>query len=70
MVYTIEKGVPMPAGSKSTTGLAATLRRLEVGDSFVCDKTDGTIRAAANQVRIKVAIRKHDGGGYRVWRKA
>jgi hypothetical protein len=68
MSLVIEKGVPLPPRRERVGGLAATLRALAVGDSFVYQTNRG-IGHVAKRAGIVVATRKVEGG-YRIWRLA
>jgi hypothetical protein len=71
--FAIEKGVPLrPRGNGDKDGIVATLRAMQVGDSFLCDRTQRTSiynTSISPAVRIKLAMRK-EGGKVRVWRVA
>ena len=64
----IVKGIPLPAknGARASK-LRATLRAMEVGDSFLARST-GAVFRFAKQLGITVTIRVSPGGGWRVWR--
>ncbi len=70
MSYVIEKDVPMPSTPvRYKTGMAATLKAMQVGDSFVSPKVGG-VHAEAKRHGIRVAIRREGDGTWRVWRFA
>ena len=70
-MYEIEKNVPMPTARRYTKGLAATIRRMEVGDSFVIEKARRcTVYIIAKKLGDrKLSVREVDGA-CRVWRIA
>ena len=61
----IEKGIPIPERG-GNGGLTATLRKMEVGDSFVV-KRPCSVHFCARQIGIKVKIRSIDDHTMRVW---
>lgn len=62
----IEKNVPIPP---IRSGLAATLRGMKTGDSFVCSKSKrNSILATATRLKIKLATRAVSETEVRVWR--
>lgn len=64
----IEKGVPLPPAI-GKTGLAALLRRMEVGDSVVLPYARrGSITTAASHMGMKMTTRRLDADMMRVWR--
>lgn len=66
----IEKNVPIPVTKRGGTGIIALLKMLEVGDSFVYPGINypNNVVGYAQRSGIKVAVRKQDGGKYRIWR--
>jgi hypothetical protein len=65
----IEKGVPLPTVN---TGLTATIRILEIGDSFLIPLSAtarSNVAVTAKRIGVKVVTRK-DGDNIRVWRTA
>ncbi len=73
MTISIEPGVPLPLarrfGGKSKK---YPFDSMQVGDSFAIQKpskyVESSIHGAAKRSGVKVAVRKIDGGGIRVWR--
>lgn len=61
--------VPLPP-RPNTRGITATMRQLKRGESFLMP--DGARRQTAykiaNDLLIKIATRRDEGGRYRVWR--
>jgi hypothetical protein len=73
--FVIEKGLAIPpvGPPKREAEFGPVLKALEVGDSFVVESEKGqTIRSTAKNLKIQVAIRKHEKlpGMIRVWRTA
>lgn len=72
MNYVIEDNVPIPTSrTRSGGGLAATIRSLNEGQSFLCeDKKEPTIRTTAfhiaSETGRKFSVRR-EGNGYRVF---
>ena len=69
MKITIEKNIPAPVRGQRAFGLTATMRAMEVGDSFLVatDAERLSVCSTARYAGIKVASRKVDGG-FRIWR--
>ena len=71
MSFKIEKNVPMPMRGVNG-GLASTLRRMEVGDSFVVNADSNTFRnslyTTARRIGINVTSRVIAPTTLRVWR--
>lgn len=70
MKIKIEKRIPIPDRSGNrATGIAAVIRKLEIGDSFQCNARDCT-NAQQTQYRhnVKLTVRKIGDDLYRVWR--
>ena len=67
MAFEIEKGVPYPTRNR---GMTATLRKLEVGDSFVVSGRNAVVSAttAAKRIGILVITQNIGGDDFRVWR--
>jgi ribosomal protein L13E len=66
--FKIEKGIPI-APAKSRTGLTATLRKLEIGDSFHAPViAQAGLSSLAKRIGITVASRRDGEGGVRIWR--
>lgn len=68
--FVIEHNIPIPTSRQHDSGLTATLRKCEVGDSFLIPL--GTVErtgvyTCANNIGIKVKVRKQLDG-YRIWR--
>lgn len=67
----IEKGHPVPKGKQQTQGnladMRAALSSMNIGDSFVWPDCYTPYRAA-EQMGMKVTLRKLNGRGFRVWR--
>lgn len=69
MSYVIEKNVPMPQNARS--GLLATLRLMEVGDSImVFNKISSQVSNNLSTLRPKKFVVRTQDGGVRVWRVA
>lgn len=67
---TIEKGVPLPTGSRGPQAiLAAAVRQMEIGDSIVWHVRDSP-RTVATECGYKVVTRKQPDGMFRIWRTA
>ncbi len=67
----IEKGVPVPVAKASNAGLSGTLKKLEVGDSFVWSiVAKSNVHYYAMRVGIKVTTRKVSETEIRIWRVA
>lgn len=66
----IEKGIPLPSAKGSTyNDILGTLRKMEVGDSFLCDsRTANSIRGVSGRYGIKVSGRLQQNGQHRIWR--
>ena len=68
----IDKGIRLPPGHympESEQGrLRALLQSMEYGDSFVWNKDSKPCYAAAKKENIKIAGRKLNGIGYRIWK--
>jgi len=69
-IIKIEKGVPIPSRRGSRwSDLIGTLRKMKVGDSFVCSPAlANSFRGVAPRNRMKVTGRKMPDGQIRVWR--
>lgn len=70
MTEIIEKGVPLAHRHGSSRDLATIhhlLTQMVPGDSFVTQRKPSTIYTTAYHYGFRVAIRKLDGGGFRVW---
>lgn len=66
----IEKRIPIPDRSGNrATGIAAVVRKLEIGDSFQCNTRDCR-NAQQTQRRhgVRLSVRKVGDDLYRVWR--
>jgi hypothetical protein len=78
MTYTIEKGIPIPplenrGGNRcweNPNSVAATLRRMEVGDSVFIPGPSYPKGATLDVLRKKGIkfTRRRQEGGYRIWR--
>ncbi len=70
-MYEIHKNVPMPTNLGRAQGVAAALRRMEVGDRIVIEKANrpAVYSAAKRLSDRKIAVRTVDGV-CRVWRIA
>lgn len=67
----IEKGIPMPGRKGALPSIAATLRKMDIGDSFVVDKQQCiNARVIANRLGMKVSFRQLNDKSGRVWRVA
>lgn len=69
---TIEKNIPIPkhARGRRKNGIQPTMRRLQIGDSFLVEDPKGKGRGlatSAKNVGIKITTRSVEGG-IRVWR--
>jgi hypothetical protein len=67
----IEKGVPIPQkhDSQKRGSLTATLKAMEVGDSFLYAKSQrGALPTVARHAGIRVATRSEGADHVRVWR--
>ena len=70
----IENNVPIPegrVGRKRDTGLAATLRQIPIGASFVipADRRSSAVStAASNGIQVKTALLAEDVNQVRVWK--
>ena len=68
----IEKGVPLPMGGRSVSGVTATMRAMAVGDSFeitIANKRfSNSAHCQARLAGIRVTVRKTGPDTYRVWR--
>lgn len=65
----IEKDVPIPPKHARAQGVAATLSRMQKGDSFLLDSEDACRHAhgVAKRNGMKITTRKVEGG-WRVWK--
>ena len=74
MQYQIEKRIVMPESGnlhRPKTELRLTLEQMEVGDSIAIEPDHGPrAYAGAQQIGIKVSVRKFPDGTARVWRVA
>lgn len=74
MTYVIEKGVPLPTKAKVLTDERASVRKLEVGDSFAvpADREHAARQAASDEAKggLSFTARKQPDGTIRVWRLA
>lgn len=73
-MYEIEKGIPIPSldgkhvwKERAETSMSKTMASMEVGDSFLTNKTLQAISLAAIRSGANVTSRK-EGSMYRVWR--
>jgi hypothetical protein len=70
MTFKIEKGIPIPT-KFCNSGIAATMRAMEVGDSVLVPGTANNVSAnvayITRRTSMKFAQRK-EGNGYRIWR--
>ena len=70
----IERGIEMPEGRHALDGALADLRKallkMKPGESFKWALHYKAPYDAAKQLKIKIATRKINGEGYRVWRVA
>ena len=75
--YKIEKNILLPEATYRKTGLMATIRALEIGDSFFVSKEEGSmsfqsdVKVYARRAGIKVTTRhrtENNIEGVRVWR--
>lgn len=69
-MFKIEKGVPLPVCTGKYRGTTATIRALEIGDSFVFAGEGKNIRQTAKNVGVKISQRRQPDGTFRVWRIA
>ena len=72
MSIVIEKGVGVPLrGSKNNLALAAALRTMEVGDSFVLPiGRRGSAAALGQRLNPKKFATRREGELFRTWRTA
>lgn len=68
--FQIESGIPLPEkGQRRHTGLTATMRKMQVGDSItVAAKSRPNVFSVASAAGIKITTRLEPGGSLRVWR--
>jgi hypothetical protein len=70
MAYEIETGVPIPKTRAS--GRAETIKKLEIGQSFVCqglpNATSAQICLLGRKLGRKFVQRRIDDTSYRIWR--
>jgi hypothetical protein len=69
--YKIEKGFPVPTLAKSSSGLSATLWKMEVGDSIYVDMDGASLSPILTRAKTAKSMkfcRRKEGTGYRVWR--
>ena len=66
MEFKVEKNIPIPL--KYTTGITGTMRKLKVGDSFICQSQSGAFYPAAKKLKIKITVRNEGNGNFRIWR--
>lgn len=73
----VEIGIPLPDRGYERTGLAKTMKEMDVGDSFVYDLTKrSSITGTATLIKqsgnrdFKVTTRKINDAEIRVWRLA
>lgn len=65
----IQKGIPRPKAKRTLSGVSATMRQLEVGDSFVGNPASrGNYHTLAKSIGIKISTHLEENGGLRVWR--
>ena len=73
MELKIEKGIPLPDASTPNAGFTATIKRMEVGDSFFMPgkqpNISGRLSYLQKTTERKFATRK-EGDGVRIWRTA
>ena len=66
-MYEIKNNIPIPSGRSE--GLTATIKRLEVKDSFELNHSASlSARPIANRLGIKIVIKKISEDSYRLWR--
>ena len=67
----IEDGIPTPVGNRHADSklgiLRSTIASMKPGQSFVYPATKSVYKAA-DDLNVKIRMRKLNGGGYRVWR--
>lgn len=65
----VDKNKPIPA--KRGSEIAATMRKLEIGDSFFISgfHNNGKFHSTAKRIGIKITMRS-EKNGYRIWRTA
>jgi hypothetical protein len=63
----IEKNVPIPTVG-SGDGVTATLRKCEVGDSFLLPNNSTNLHCIAKQIGMKIKNRREGETHRRVWR--
>lgn len=66
----IEKDVPIPKPKAAFGVWPEILKQMNIGDSFAVDDDPNStnVRRAAKGMGMKVAVRKLEKGGWRVWR--
>lgn len=65
----IEKGVPIPAARGKYGELAKSIRKMGIGDSFICPEGQrNKFYMSAIRNGIKVTMRVMGDGKVRVWR--
>lgn len=70
MNYQIEKNVSLPVGIKDQ-GFTGTMRKLEIGDSFVVERKSYSLSYAhqiARRLGIRVSVRSISKSEIRIWR--
>jgi hypothetical protein len=68
----IEKGIPIPVKrANAKNNFVAILRSMEVGDSFLFDRTEikpSSFYVSAGRLGFKITVREIDEKQSRVWR--
>ena len=64
----IDRNIPIPKGHQ--TGLTNIFKKLKVGDSFESPSWIANGYTLANNIGIKILVRKQENGSYRIWRKS
>jgi len=70
MTFKIEKGIPIPTKFRNS-GIAATMRAMEVGDSFVAPGKNSSIRSNMAYITRRTGrkfVARQEGEGVRIWR--
>lgn len=67
--FVVEHGVPLPPPGERQGGVAATFRKMRVGDSVVMpSKKRSCIFSVAKATGIRATVRRIDDKSFRVWR--
>jgi len=69
-MFEIEKNIPITGARKRLTGIVETMRKMEIGDSFLANGRSGSWHPNAKEAGIKIITRRQPCGKYRIWRIA